>query len=177
MLSEKQREYRNVKIYRSQRFTIREEGEENEEMKIVSNTMTSYQSPSRFEMPVSDDRKTRLSKSPAVTREIENVMKEVYYGRPGPKIRKTDDGTFIYGTREFVVFKEKGKLYARDFEADDDMKMELEEYLKFHEAAERQTALRTNLQYLNDDIGSEDEEMAEVGEEYDDGEYQRIGFR
>lgn len=179
-IADSEREYKNIKIYRSQRFTIREEGQDDdyqEENKFLSPGPASFGagpfnssipgSPKRVEASPSELRKSRLSQSPAITRDVENVMKEVYYGRPGPKIRKTEDGTFIYGTREFVVTKEKGKLYARDFEADDKQKMELEEYLKKHEVTERQTALKTNLQYLNDDIGSEDEEMAEVGEEHE----------
>lgn len=170
LVVDKENEYRNIKIYRSLRYTIKEEGEQVEERKTFApvEVQQDYSSPAKVERSPIERRKTKLSQSPVITRDIENVMKEVYYGRPGPKIRKTDDGTFIYGTREFVVFKEKNKLYARDFDADDSTKVELEEYLRKHEKSERDTALKTNLQYLNDeDIGSEDEEMAEVGEEYD----------
>ena len=176
LIGQKEKEYRTIKIHRSQRFTIREEGESDEESKVVTKTTTSYMSSSKQEMSPSDKRKSRLSQSPTITRDIENVMKEVYYGRPGPKIRKTDDGTFIYGTREFVVTKERGKLFARDFEGEDSSKMELEDYLRIHEKIERQTALKTNLQYLNDDIGSEDEEMAEVGEEFDGDDDRRFNM-
>jgi hypothetical protein len=166
LVIDKENEYKNIKIYKSQRFTIREEGEDPEERKTFAPVQRTFASPEKVEMSPSEIRKTRLSQSPALTRDVENVMKEVYYGRPGPKIRKTEDGTFVYGTREFIVTKEKGNLFARDFEADESEKMNLEQYLKKHEKIERDTALKTNLQYLNDDIGSEDEEMAEVGEEF-----------
>jgi hypothetical protein len=178
-IADSEREYRNIKVYRSQRYTIREEGEEHEEVKAspkkISELATEYRHQKVNMSPV-DIRNNRLSGSPTVTREIENIMKEEYYGRAGPKIRKTDDNTFIYGTREFVVWKEGSKLYAKDFEADNDEKEELEKYLKIHELRERQNALKTNLQYLNDDIGSEDDEMAEVGEEFEAKDAHRYGF-
>lgn len=174
-ISEQERIYKNIKIVTSHRFTIREEGAPEEEKR------STFASPAKktevfrqAELSPSEIRKSRLSQSPALTKDIENTMKEIYYGRQGPKIRKTDDGTFIYGTREFVVTKEKGKLYARDFEADDKDKIELEAYLKKYEQIERANALKTNLQFLNDDIGSEDEEMAEVGEEHGRIEKPRI---
>jgi hypothetical protein len=188
-ISDAEREYRNIKIHRSEVYIIREEGAEgDEEQKVVSSHQVSssrqefvsssnkYMSPPKEQMSPADIRKSRLSQSPKITRDIENVMKEVYYGRPGPKIRKTDDGTFIYGTREFVVTKERNNLYARDFEEDESKKILLEDYFRKHEVNERETALKTNLQYLNDDIGSEDEEMAEVGEEFDTDNMNRYGF-
>ena len=167
-IAEAEREYKSIKTTTTRRFVMKEINEEGEEVKITttSKVQSSYYSPQRVNLSPEEIRKTRLSQSPSATREIDNIMKEIYYGRPGPKIRKTDDGTFIYGTREFVVWKEGSKLYARDLEGDAREKEELENYLKIHEIKERETALRTNLEYLNDDIGSEDEEMAEVGEEF-----------
>lgn len=178
-IADSEREYKNIKIFRSQRFTIREEGEQHEEVKAspMKSPVQQAYTPKRVEMSPADVRKSRLQASPTVTREIENAMKETYYGRPGPKIRKTDDGTFIYGTREFVVWKEGKKLYAKDFEADNNEKEELENYLRIHEIKERQNALKTNLKYLNDDIGSEDDEMAEVGEEFESKDTNRYGFK
>ena len=167
MLLNKREFIKNIKITTSHRFTIREEGAPEEEKRSTFASPVKKQELSKpTELSPAEKRKSRLSQSPALTKDIENTMKEIYYGRQGPKIRKTDDGTFIYGTREFIVTKEKGKLYARDFEAEDNEKVELEAYLKKYEAIERANALKTNLQFLNDDIGSEDEEMAEVGEEF-----------
>ena len=54
-------------------------------------------------------------------------MKEIYCGRQGPKIRKTDDETFM---GQESLTKEKGKLYARYFVAEDNEKVELEAYLR-----------------------------------------------
>jgi len=225
-ISMAEKEYRTIKIHRSEVYIIREEGAEgdyegegeDEEQKVeggygnfqtsssnfqksssnflggsnnfhksssYQKTSSSYQvnssqqfmSPPKTGMSASELRQSRLSRSPGITRDVENVMKEVYYGRPGPKIRKTEDGTFIYGTREFIVTKERNKLLARDLDQDAKDNMALEDYLRKHEINERETALRTNLQYLNDDIGSEDDEMAEVGEEFDNKSDDRFGVR
>ena len=175
-IKESEWEYKNIKTFTSRRFIMKEIGEDGEEIKTSSPppAKSAFYSPQRQDPE--EIRRTRLSQNPTVTREVENVMKEVYYGRPGPKIRKTEDGTFIYGTREFVVWKEKGTLYARDLEGDNNEKEELENYLKIHEIKERETAIRTNLDFLNEDIGSEDEDMAEVGEEFESKDSTRYGF-
>jgi len=175
-IKESEWEYKNIKTFTSRRFIMKEIGEDGEEIKTSSPppAKSAFYSPQRQDPE--EIRRTRLSQNPTVTREVENVMKEVYYGRPGPKIRKTEDGTFIYGTREFVVWKEKGTLYARDLEGDNNEKEELENYLKIHEIKERETAIRTNLDYLNEDIGSDDEDMAEVGEEFESKDSTRYGF-
>ena len=140
-IKESEWKYKNIKIFTSRRFIIKEI---DKEIKTSSPTpaKSAFYSPQRLNLDPEEIRKTRLSHSPTTTRKVENVLKEVHYGRRGPKIRKTEDGTFIYETRELVVWKEKGTLYARDLEEENTQKEELENYLKIHEIKERETTIK-----------------------------------